>query len=192
MASPSFPKPRFPQGSTILVTGATGFVGSNVATELLLAGFKVRAVTRNAERAQSLKQQLESQYGSGTFEIVEVAEPSAPGALDAAVQGVSGIVHTATDASMSTDPDAVIEAVVSFNNGLLEAAAKNESVKSVVLTSSSVAAFSKTGRQPIIAGEQTYQDDIVKLVYSLKDDDPFKAPAVCESCCCFTRVVWVN
>ncbi|PWN86719.1 NAD(P)-binding protein [Acaromyces ingoldii] len=154
------------RGTTVLVTNATGLVGSSVAAELLVAGFKV------------LKQHLELEFGSATVEIVEVADPSAPGALDHAVQGVSGIIHVAMDASMSTDPDAVINSVGSCSTSLSEAAARSKDVKSVVLTSSSVAVFGKTGKQPIVVDKQANQDDIVPYAYSAKDDDLSKAAAV--------------
>lgn len=137
---------------------------------------------------QVLKQHLELEFGSATVEIVEVADPSAPGALDHAVQGVSGIIHVAMDASMSTDPDAVINSVGSCSTSLSEAAARSKDVKSVVLTSSSVAVFGKTGKQPIVVDKQANQDDIVPYAYSAKDDDLSKAAAVCESCPCVTGV----
>ena len=39
---------------TILVAGATGYLGRFVVAELHQRGFKVRAITRNLERAESL------------------------------------------------------------------------------------------------------------------------------------------
>jgi uncharacterized protein YbjT (DUF2867 family) len=42
---------RLSAGSTVLVTGATGLIGSATADELLRRGFKVRAVTRDASTA---------------------------------------------------------------------------------------------------------------------------------------------
>src|SRR5690348_1985877 len=39
---------------TILVTGATGFTGGNLARRLAAQGENVRALVRNAEKAQSL------------------------------------------------------------------------------------------------------------------------------------------
>lgn len=180
MTTPTFTNPRFPQGSLVLVTGATGLVGSNVTTELIIAGYKVRAITRDAQRAQPLKQAIDSQYGSGKIEIIELKDPLARGVLDTVVKGVSGIVHVATDSSMSVDFDAVVRATVGYNNGLLEAAAKNKDVKSVVFTSSIAAAFNKMGPQPIMATEQSYFNDAIKLAQTMNDDEPTKGPVVCE------------
>lgn len=42
-------------GSTVLVTGATGFVGTHVAHALDQAGFLVRATARSAKKGEFLK-----------------------------------------------------------------------------------------------------------------------------------------
>ena len=39
---------------TILVSGATGFMGSAITRHLLDAGYRVRAMGRSAERARSV------------------------------------------------------------------------------------------------------------------------------------------
>src|SRR3546814_1126901 len=42
------------QSSTVLVTGATGFVGRHLVSALLAKGFKVRASGRNVEIARAM------------------------------------------------------------------------------------------------------------------------------------------
>ena len=54
--------------------------------------------------------------------------------------GCSGVVHIAADLSFSPDPNAVIPFVVKSVNVLLNAAAKEPTIKRVVYTSSSIAA----------------------------------------------------
>ena len=68
----------------ILVTGATGTVGREVVAQLLLAGEKVRALTRNPSRAQ-LDEQVE--LVAGDF--------NQPETLAKAVEGVESIFSLA-------------------------------------------------------------------------------------------------
>lgn len=180
MPKPHFPKPRFEQGATVLVTGATGLVGSNIAEQLVIAGYQVRLVTRKAARAEPLQQHLESLHGKGSAEIVELADATDAKALDQILQGVSGIVHVATDASMSSNVDAVIVYVEKMLSSLLEAAERTSTVKLVVLTSSSTAAFTGQEPQPIVVTEQTFTDHVVDLAYRTPDSHPSKAALTCE------------
>jgi nucleoside-diphosphate-sugar epimerase len=46
--------PAIPKGSTVLVTGVNGYIGSHVADQLLLAGYRVRGTTREASKAAKL------------------------------------------------------------------------------------------------------------------------------------------
>ncbi len=68
----------------ILITGATGLVGSHLAQKLLREGHSVIAVTRNAEKARHL----------GT-EIVEWKNPEKEIFPAGALQGVEAVVHLA-------------------------------------------------------------------------------------------------
>lgn len=68
----------------ILVTGATGFVGSHLVKRMRQEGLKVRAVTRTPAKAQSL-----ADLG---VEVVpgEIADPAS---LEAAAQGCDRVIH---------------------------------------------------------------------------------------------------
>src|SRR5882757_6088812 len=68
------------ENSMILVTGATGTVGREVVTQLLAAGQKVRAMTRNPAKA---KLDARVDLARGNFEDVA--------SLDEAVRGVDRI-----------------------------------------------------------------------------------------------------
>ncbi|KII83905.1 hypothetical protein PLICRDRAFT_179940 [Plicaturopsis crispa FD-325 SS-3] len=72
-----------PNGSTVLVTGFTGYIGSHVTQQLLEAGY------------------------TGRLEVLEIPDVTVEGALDEAIKGVSGVAHVASDVSMSPNVDEV-------------------------------------------------------------------------------------
>lgn len=76
-----------PEGSTVLVTGVNGYIGSQTAEQLLLAGYKVRGTVRDASRAQWVKELFDKKYGPGKFELFVVPHMNADGAFDEAVKG---------------------------------------------------------------------------------------------------------
>jgi nucleoside-diphosphate-sugar epimerase len=63
-----------PQGSSILVTGANGYIGSHVIDQLLKYGYKARGTVRDAERNTWLQEHFDKEYGTGKFEMVEVKD----------------------------------------------------------------------------------------------------------------------
>ncbi|KAJ5607047.1 NAD-dependent epimerase/dehydratase [Penicillium hordei] len=128
-----------PSGSTVLVTGITGYIGSHVADQLLQAGFKVRGTVRNIEKAAGLLKHWESNFGTEQVELVVVQNISEPGAFDEAVKGVSGIAHVASNVSFNPDPNIVITEVVSSVHSILDSAMQSSSVQSFVYTGSASA-----------------------------------------------------
>lgn len=79
--------PAVAPGSTVLVTGANGFVGAHVADQLLHRGYKVRGTVRDAVKHQWLAKLFSQKYGAGNFELVTVKDMREPGAFDDAVSG---------------------------------------------------------------------------------------------------------
>ncbi|KAK7022956.1 hypothetical protein VNI00_016846 [Paramarasmius palmivorus] len=72
----------------VLVTGATGFIGSHIVSQLLAKNIKIRAVVRSANKVKAIFPDAGSQ-----LEIVEL-----PSLLDdhtEALKGVSAVIHTA-------------------------------------------------------------------------------------------------
>ncbi len=121
-------------GDRVFLTGASGFVGSHVARELLAAGYRVRALVR-----------------PGGPELLAGIEPvpgdlENPGAFARALQGCRFVVHCAALYSFAPRDRARMHAVnVAGTAGLLEAA-HVAGVERAVVTSSSAALGAANGR----------------------------------------------
>lgn len=80
--------------SYVLVTGATGFIGSHVVDTLLRRGYKVRGSARSKAKADEMlaaRPQWKDQ-----LDFVEVADFEGKTDLTDAVKGVDGIIHVAS------------------------------------------------------------------------------------------------
>ena len=106
-------------GDTILVTGATGYIGSHVVEELIAAGYKVRATTRAVNKAKFLVDIIGKKFGRNHLEVLEVPDMVAEDAYDVAIQGVAGVVHLATVVTFSAVPEEVIPVAVKGTLGSL-------------------------------------------------------------------------
>lgn len=114
-------------GDRVFLTGASGFVGSHIARELLARGYRVRAL-----------------YRPGSGEPMDGVEPVAgdlehPGTFDRALYGCRFLVHCAALYSFTPHDRARMHAVnVVGTAGLLEAA-RIAGIERAVVTSSSAA-----------------------------------------------------
>ncbi len=79
--------------STILVTGATGFVGSHLVPALLAAGHRVVALTRTQANGDDLVARLDAAHRAGVD--VRVGDVTKPATLEPALDGVDAVVHLA-------------------------------------------------------------------------------------------------
>ncbi|CAG9974640.1 unnamed protein product [Clonostachys byssicola] len=132
--------PALPKGSLVLVTGANGNLASHISDQFLQYDYKVRAVVRDIEKNAWLAEYFEKNYGKGVYELVQVPDLTADGALDEAIKGVGAVVHTASETSFSPDPNVVVTGSIALVLGALKAAYATDSVKRFVFTSSSSAA----------------------------------------------------
>ncbi len=109
-----------------LVTGATGFVGSNVARELLHAGRTVRVLARPGSDRRAL---------AGLDVDVVEGDLGAPRSLARAVAGVREVYHVAADYRLwAQDPTALFTTNVEGTRSMLTACA-DAGVTRVVYTS---------------------------------------------------------
>jgi len=82
---------------TVLVSGATGFMGSAITRHLLAAGYRVRAMGRSAERARSVLgsfNECRQALGEGRLTFVS-ADLTQPQTLPSAVAGVEVVIQAA-------------------------------------------------------------------------------------------------
>jgi nucleoside-diphosphate-sugar epimerase len=123
----------------ILVTGATGKVGSRLAKRLAQRGDQVRALVRDARRAAELRENR-----------IELAEGDLldEGSLAAGVRGVDAVVHCAAFFRGATPEQA--HAVNDLGTQHLANAARAASVKRFIFTSTGLVYGPNGGR---LAGE---------------------------------------
>ena len=114
-------------GDLVLVTGATGFVGSAVARALLADGYAVRVLARPASPRRNLE-------GLG----VEVAEGDLddPASLSQAMEGVRHLFHVAADYRLwAKDPEEIVRNNLTGTRAIMDAAL-TAGVERIVYTSS--------------------------------------------------------
>ncbi|KAI8166748.1 Aldehyde reductase 2 [Colletotrichum sp. SAR 10_70] len=160
-----------PQGSTVLVTGANGYIGSHIANTILEQGYRVRGTVRSPK--PWLDELFQSKYGKDKYESITLSNFEDEEALAKAFDGVSAVAHVASDVSFSKDPNAVIPWVVRATETVLAAAAKFSAIKRVVLTSSSSAVIiPETNKPGVRVDENTWNDSAVKSAWdpSLAED----------------------
>jgi dihydroflavonol-4-reductase len=111
----------------VLVTGATGFVGSALVRAFLAAGYEVRALVRATSPLDNLTG-LEIERIEG-----DVCDPAA---VARAVSGVSHVAHAAADYRLwARDPSAIVRTNVEGTRTVMQAAL-SAGVERIVYTSS--------------------------------------------------------
>ncbi|KAI0700950.1 hypothetical protein BC835DRAFT_323400 [Cytidiella melzeri] len=155
--------------STILVTGANGFLGTWIVDTLLARGYSVRAAVRTKDKGLHLATQYKS-YGD-KLQIFAIGNMEAEGAWDQAVEDVDGVIHSAADSSLDAkSPQDIIAPAVKGVLGILESIQKyGTAVKRVVFTSSS-AAIKCLSSIPVTLSEDDWNDDSVKECDEKGDD----------------------
>jgi nucleoside-diphosphate-sugar epimerase len=79
--------PAIEKGSTVLVTGANGFIASHLVDQLLKLEYKVRGTVRTEAKGEWVKKYFDDKYGKGKLDLVVVPDMAKKGAFDDAVKG---------------------------------------------------------------------------------------------------------
>ena len=164
----------------MLVTGVNGYIGSHVAEELIAAGYKVRGTSRTSAKAQWLVDHLSNKFGSDNIEIVEVPDMIEANAYDAAVVGVSGVVHLASILTFSTDPKEVVEPTIKGVLNIFKSATREPKIKSLVYTSSSTACLLPVPDKKIKITKETFNDIAIEAAYK-SNPSPFEVYAASKA-----------
>lgn len=136
-------------GSTILVTGASGFIGSHCVKQLLQAGYKVKAAVRSQKKFDLLKLCFENTHDNlFSFFISDIGNYEE---LVNAVSGCDGVLHLASPFVMSANDyvKELLEPAVNGTNAIMKACLTEPKIKRVVITSSFAAVYDASkGLQP--------------------------------------------
>ncbi|KUM55842.1 hypothetical protein ACN42_g11396 [Penicillium freii] len=119
--------------SLVLITGATGFIGSQVVLQTLEAGYSVHLVVRRPEQADKLRRIFSKFDEKLSFAVLP--DITAPGGFDKALQGVDYVIHVASPIAGSGESDLLTPAVKGTVS-VLESAVKVPSIRKVVITAS--------------------------------------------------------
>jgi nucleoside-diphosphate-sugar epimerase len=135
---------------TILITGATGFVGSAILIEALKSGYSAHIVVRSESKLETLKSapDLAALDKASECKYFVVPDLTIPGCLNEAAVGADFIIHAATPMPFQAvapekQYDELIAPVKRCTIAALEAARESGTVRRVVCVSSA-AAFATT------------------------------------------------
>ena len=125
-----------PAETTVLVTGASGFIGLHCVRELLENGYRVRGTVRSLAREPELRDALSKHVDTSRLELVEADLTHDEGWAEA-VRGCRYVLHVASPVP-TEPPKHEDELIVPAREGALRLlrAASDAGVERVVMTSS--------------------------------------------------------
>ncbi|KAI8649254.1 Epimerase domain-containing protein [Fusarium keratoplasticum] len=128
-------------GTTVLVTGGSGFVGAHIIVQALAKGYAVRTTVRSLSRSNFVRDKVRSggisEKQANSVEFFEVDLLSDKG-WDEACRGCDFVIHVASPypSSIPKNEDDIIKPAREGTLRALKAAKKSGTVKRVVITSS--------------------------------------------------------
>ncbi|MGQ0849774.1 MAG: NAD-dependent epimerase/dehydratase family protein [Actinomycetota bacterium] len=121
----------------VCVTGASGFVGSQIVRELLEHGYRVRGTVRSPTRSLD-EGHLPALPGAAERLELVAADLHQPGSFDEAIAGCGYVIHTASPYVLSVaDPQRdLVDPAIEGTKTVLQSVLRAGDVRRVVITSS--------------------------------------------------------
>jgi dihydroflavonol-4-reductase len=151
--------------TTVLLTGASGYIGKHITLQLLNQGYQVRASIRSLSKSDEVRTAVlphlsDSSNLDSRLTFVELDLEKDSG-WDSALKGIDVLMHTASPFPLSSpkDENDLIRPAV---EGTLRAlrAAKNAGVNRVILTSSVAAIYGRELPSGALAYDETMWTDV--------------------------------
>lgn len=149
----------------VLVTGASGFLAVTLVESLLDAGFEVRGTVRSSNKGEYLL----NYFNNRRFSFIVVPDSVVDGAFSDAIQGVDGVIHTASPFHFNgSHPNDLIVPAVDGTLNLLKAAHEHSTgiLKRIVITSSIAAIFEP---KEVIWEEESWNEYSITQVNEKQD-----------------------
>lgn len=151
----------------VVVTGVTGYIGAEIARQLLERGYRVRGTTRDVDKARADGFLAALPGAAERLELMEL-DLLGDGDFEAVLDGVEYVLHVASPYLIEVD-DAqrdLIDPAVNGTLRVLEAAGGTESVKRVVLTSSVAAAMGRPKPHPLTEADWNESSSLTNSPYA--------------------------
>eukprot|EP00510_Aplanochytrium_minuta_P001968 CAMPEP_0184017540 /NCGR_PEP_ID=MMETSP0954-20121128/7597_1 /TAXON_ID=627963 /ORGANISM="Aplanochytrium sp, Strain PBS07" /LENGTH=236 /DNA_ID=CAMNT_0026298795 /DNA_START=327 /DNA_END=1034 /DNA_ORIENTATION=+ len=141
---------KSPNETIVTVTGATGYLATHILHFLLAQGYQVRGTVRDPEavRTEHLNEPEEfcpEMRESGGTLTLYTCDLTIEGSFDEAIAGADYVMHTASpcllDVSKVRKPQEIVDTAVAGVTNVIAAVEKTDTVKRVILTSSSTALY---------------------------------------------------
>ncbi|KAL4268685.1 NAD(P)-binding domain superfamily protein [Pleurotus pulmonarius] len=120
----------------VLVTGASGYLGSHIVQALINSGYKVRATARPA-KVPDLQTAYDSEYNTKTSDQAQVVATAdlVHGVFPEIFEGIDALIHVASPLPGREEPEALIDVAVEATRNILRQAEK-AGITRIVVTSS--------------------------------------------------------
>ncbi|GIC84216.1 uncharacterized protein Aud_000030 [Aspergillus udagawae] len=142
----------------IFITGASGFIGFEVAYQALQAGYRLRLSVRDRDSIPKLQRALSGH--SDRMEFVVVPDITVSGCFDQFLHGATYVIHVASPLAFAGGD--IYTPAVRGTKSILSAALQVKTIKRVVLTSSALALIpGDHRREGLVVSEQTELDEAI-------------------------------